>query len=82
MPKLVQTHINALYADLLGAKQTAAIAQGEVDKIEDAIRARGGEVPGEDAVQPDRQEEDTASAEDVSATEHKPSNKFFKKGDK
>lgn len=72
MPQVVQTHINALYADLTTAKQEADIAQGKVEILEDQIRGRGGVVPGEEVDTPSLPKEDTVTAEDVSATESVP----------
>lgn len=77
-----ETHINALYADLTAAKQTVAIAQGEVEKLEDQIRGRGGTVSDKEVAAPDVPSEDTATSEDVSANEDKSTHKLFKKGDK
>lgn len=79
---MIETHINALYADLITAKQAAAVAQGEVEKLEDQIRGRGAEVPGEAVEAPELPSEDVASSEDVSATESIPVVVKTKKGKK
>lgn len=82
MTQPIQTHINAYYADLIAAKQAAAVANQRVTELEDAIRARGGVVPGEEAPEPEESAEDTASSDDVSAKEDTSSKNPFKKGDK
>lgn len=79
MPQIVQTHINALYADLATAKQEAAVAQGRVELLEDQIRGRDGVVPGEEVKAPETSKEDTADSSDISAAETKPTKKATKK---
>lgn len=84
MTQPIQTHINAYYQDLITAKQEAAAANQRVIELEDAIRAKGGVVPGEEKIVETAVAEidEGASADDVSATEEKHSNNPFKKGSK
>lgn len=86
MPKVVPTHINAYYADLIVAKQAAAEANQKVVLLEEQIKAMGGELASDEASVPQKPEEDTVTSEDVSAKEEKPAEKpkynFSKKGDK
>lgn len=86
MAQLIPTHINAYYDELLTAKQIAAAANAKVTELEDYIRGHGGTVPGEEepggVPAPSSEPEDTASSNDVSAAEEKPSNNPFKKGTK
>lgn len=71
MTQPIQTHINAYYSDLITAKQEAAAANQRVIELEEAIRARGGEVPGENSpkVEVVPPQEDIASSDDMSAAE-------------
>lgn len=85
MPRITPTHINAYYADLIVAKQEAAVANQKVTELQDSIVAQGFQLPDADGSFPDPEEqlEDTADQKDVSAAEEQPAaKKFSKKGDK
>lgn len=69
MAGIVPTNINAYYADLTVAKQEAAIAAQKVANLEDQIKGMDHPLPNEDGSLPEPQTEDTASSDDVSASE-------------
>lgn len=79
MTQPIQTHINAYYADLITAKQEAAVANQKVIELEQAIEARGHPVPNADGSLPEPDTEDVATSDDVSAAEVKPLNKMNRK---
>lgn len=69
MPQPIQTHINAYYADLATAKRQVAEAEQRVKELEDAIVARGGELPSDVVEASAPIKEDAVSPTDISATE-------------
>lgn len=79
MAQPIQTHINAYYQDLATAKKEAAVAQQKVVELEEAIKARGGQLPLADGSIPEEPVEDTAHSDDVSAAEVKPTQKDSKR---
>lgn len=76
MPQPIPTNINAFYADLTEAKKQEAVAHQEVIRLEEYITAQGHPLPLEDGSIPEKDEEDTASSDDVSAAEQKPLDKM------
>lgn len=69
MPQPIQTHINALYADLIAAKRAVAEAEQKVKEIEDVIVGRGCELPSDEVVVPEPVKEDAVQPNDISASE-------------
>lgn len=74
MAGIIPTNINAFYSDLAEAKKEEAIAHQKVIELQDTIVARGHQLPNADGsfADPNEDQEDTASSDDVSAAEVKP----------
>jgi hypothetical protein len=72
MAQPIQTHINAFYTELATAKRELAVAQQRVIELEDAIIGRGYDLPDANTAEEEvGSSEDTATSDDVSASEEK-----------
>lgn len=69
MPKVIETHINAYYAELAEAKKAKLVADKRVTELEEVIVGRGHPLPEADGSFADPAAEDVAHSNDVSAAE-------------